>query len=53
MGLRVGGVVVPYTPSYFGGSSTVDVTHQEGASDANNSDAAANTSDGSASASLA
>jgi hypothetical protein len=49
MGLRVGGVVVPYWPSYYGGMSVSNhnVTH-EGASNANNSDAASNAGDGSA-----
>ena len=50
MGLSVGGVVVPYWPSYYGGmgyyGNTTNITH-EGASNANNSDAASNAGDGS------
>ena len=49
MGLRVGGVVVPYWPSYYGGmgyyGNTTNITH-EGASNANNSDAASNAGGG-------
>ena len=55
MGLRVGGVVVPYYPSYWGGpfysgfgGSGINYgsNTNEGASNANNSDAASNAGGG-------
>ena len=51
MGLRVGGVVVPYYPSYWGGGFggggiNYGSNTNEGASNANNSDAASNAGGG-------
>jgi len=52
MGLRVGGVVVPYWPSYWGGMGYPNntVTNPEGAGNDNNSGADAGVGDGSAGA---
>lgn len=50
MGLRVGGVVVPYWPSYWGGMgypSGTNITHQEGANNDNSSGADSGAGDGS------
>jgi hypothetical protein len=54
MGLRVGGVVVPYWPSYWGGmgyyGNSTNVTNQGGAGNDTNSGADAGVGDGSAGA---
>jgi hypothetical protein len=51
MGLRVGGVVVPYWPSYWGGmgyyGNSTNITHQEGASNDNSSGTDSGAGDGS------
>jgi hypothetical protein len=51
MGLRVGGVVVPYWPSYWGGMGYPnDVTNHEGAGNDNNSGSDSGAGDGSSGA---